>query len=446
MLPAITFLTILAFSVAGHYFFTGRRLGWRGILDPIRLPFLFVFTTVAFEISSTGSYAETVFAILLTASVLTPLTAYIEKWNISACRVASFLRILFYFLLTASVIRALQNTAIHPILPISFAIAIAVKSKATKGFDRVGSVLAAMIILAGLYFSTTVAFETFFPELWPIVTPAFLLALASTKSSTLEKSSQTLIPILIGVTVFVFAAIIVSPFADPQPEPNTEFGPQSILLLAIAYASVAFSAPSDNTRSSSKLLDSLLLAAAAGLAVAGPTPHQSIASLLTPITGLPAINLSATVFQNTFQLIGLTAVAEQLKRIAQNTEGLLQDAKRKTRIPPQTMTVAAIVFAFVSASSTSVTTFLTAAGAVNLIILSTVLPTASNNRLILVPAAVALLLGFNVAVYGVLLLAENLTSSFDPAYLARIPATAMGLLAGMAGVWVFSSNAGKNIK
>ncbi|MCS6784869.1 MAG: hypothetical protein NZ581_06720 [Candidatus Caldarchaeum sp.] len=444
MLPAITFLTILAFSVVGHYFFTGRRIEWRSVLDPIRLPFIFVFTTVAFEISSAGSYAETLFAILLTASVFTPLTSYIEKRNVSAGRVAYFLRIIFYFLLTAAIIRALQSTTIHPILPISFAIAIALKSRAA--IDRIGNVLAAMIILAGLYLSTTIAFETFIPELWPIVMPAFLLALASTKPLILEKSSQAFIPILIGIMVFVFAAIIVSPFADPQFEPDTEFGPQSIILLAVAYASVAVYPPSDDRKGVSKPFDSLLLAAAASLAVAGPTPHQALASLLTPIIGLPAINYSTAVFQNTFQLIGLSAVAELLKRVAQLAEVLLQDVKRKTRIPPQTITVSAIVFALVSASSTSLAPLLTAAGAVNLMILSTVLPSAINNRLVLIPAAVTLLLGFNVAVYGVLSLAENFTSPFDPTYIARITSTAMGLLAGIAGVWVFSSNAVKKMK
>ncbi|MEM0441358.1 MAG: hypothetical protein QW240_06010 [Candidatus Caldarchaeum sp.] len=437
MQPLVVFALVLLSFVAGMYFFGGRSLSLKNLTPTAGLTSFFLFSSAAFQASARGTFSETLIALIVVVSLLIPAANYLYRKTVQKSRSQIFLRTIFLYLSTAVVLRALQDSNLHPILLIAYGAAVVINSKV---YQKIGStashILTTVIAITSLILATSTTPETIPAELLPAISPALLLAFASFPRDVLDKADTSMIVVLSTAMIFVISSIFLSPLVEAGKPVTIEIGLDFFLILAMVFASIELSGKSYVNR----LSEAPFFAAAAALAFAGLSLNQSLALLLTPLTGFPTMNLTSQLFQYVAQFFGLAAVFTLLKRVVELSPISLKKIVKENSFSPQLSAVVAMLFALLASFSTDLTTLLSLAGSVNLIIFSAILPSISRRKLVLVPSTVLFLVAANIILFYAVTEMEAVIVFGTPNIL-KLVAISVSAAATAVGAWIFAGNA-----
>ncbi|MDW8083929.1 MAG: hypothetical protein RMI49_01840 [Candidatus Caldarchaeum sp.] len=428
LLPLITFSVIIAFSLASLYALHGRRIFSSNILQPVNLPVFYVFLVVMSQASAMGSFAEFLAAALLASSLLMPVFNFLQVNRVQPNASSRFLKLAYLLLLFAAIFNTVQNTEIHPVILLVFAASTIVSLKVKKNMIPVVA-----LALVGLFLATTLPMQIFPQELLPIALPSILFALAFSGRDVFNGLGDFMRPVFIGALLFFFISVVTSSLVEIEPRQELSLSVETFLLIPVVSSAMLLT----GQPTGAGIFHILLFALAASLATAGQSLHQTVAFLLTPITGLPALSMSATVIQHLLQLLGLSALLSILGNIAKHYHPVLQNPPRTRRLPAQTIPVAAVLYAVASSVATDFSTLISAAGCIGLLMLSGMLAAWAKSKLLYIPAVGLLLLGFNISLANILPSIQEMANAFNPANVLKTPTIAIYTMALVAGVWFF---------
>ncbi|MEM4573835.1 MAG: hypothetical protein QXF45_04790 [Candidatus Caldarchaeum sp.] len=432
MQPLFVFALVLVSSFAGFYVFNGRQISFRNISPTISLSSLFLFSIAVFQAAAQSSSLEVLIAIVAVAAILNPLASNVVQRSGQPGILNVFIRILYFYLLTAAVIRALQEIGLNPILIAGYGITMLVYARASPKIGWTATQgLNTLVAIASLYAATALTIP---PEILPVFTLVLLLALSTAPKAFLEKSDAAIVVILSAALIFVFLGVFLSPFADAEKPLNVEIGLNVFAVLAVVFASVGLS----GEKPAASLSDTFLFAAASALAFAGPSFHQSLATLLTPLTGLPSINLTTQISLYMMQFFGLATLFALLNKIVEYAATIQNKLIQKSSFTNQVFAVGAVAFAVFASISTDLATLLSLAGSTSLAFVSALLPTMTRNKLVLFPCFALFLVAANLVMLNVLTETEasllittgNVPKIISSAFAVSATVTAAWLLAG----------------